>query len=218
MSKLKRVLPTDGNKGNFFKQRIEEMYQSDPETYEKYFGYKDVVTTAGPIYDEFKDDFDVNVNLYTMADLQEKNSTLRFKYSNSSLKKLSGVDKALVDVYLEAANYMDIRIIWGYRTPDEQHDLYVQHLSTKDGYEKLSKHQLRKAVDSVPLHSNMNMFSGNKNNDSRWGFYNGFLMAIAAMQGTKIKVGWKWRSDPYEAIYRPLEQNTLVDSGHIELA
>lgn len=163
------------------------------------------------------DHIDHDINTFSMSELRGANRKLKYKYSESSLRKLSTVKKELAALYLEAAMYINIRIVSGRRSAEEQYDLYLMGRSTKDGYMKKSKHQLGEAVDSVPVGKGMNMYSGGKENELRWAYYDGFMKALAMIMNINIRSGWKWRKSPMGELKRPMSSNTLPDPNHIEL-
>ena len=155
---------------------------------------------------------------YTLQQLKQKN-TQRYRYSEASLQRLIGVDSLLVDLLFTAANYIDLKIISGYRTPQQQHRLYVQGLSTKDGYIHKSKHQTGRAVDVLPLPKiqEPSMYSSTKENTYRWAYFTGFIQALGLAHGLNIRTGFKWRSSPMQTLSRELSSNTLYDPAHIEI-
>ena len=72
-----------------------------------------------------------------------------FKFSKRSETILSTVDKRLqllANEVLKTSPY-DFAITSGYRTQQEQMQMYIKKVSKCDGIEKKSKHQLRKAID-----------------------------------------------------------------------
>jgi peptidoglycan L-alanyl-D-glutamate endopeptidase CwlK len=163
------------------------------------------ITTGTPSYPKM-----------TMPSLIEINKDLRYKYSKHSLQKLSTVHKDLAWIFCKAANFFDIRIVSGYRTPEQQHDLYLLGRSTKDGYKKKSRHQSGLAVDAVPVPKGINMYQKGFENSLRWAYFVGFIKALGAEEGVHIKSGWKWRTDPQESLVRPMAQNTFPDANHFE--
>ena len=158
----------------------------------------------------------MSMKTYTYNELTAKN-TQRYRFSRKSLRLLLNIDSELVDVIFIVAEHIDLKIIYGYRTPQEQHELYKKKASTKDGYIKKSKHQTGRAVDILPLPPKVNMYSKDRDNPSRWAYFVGFFQATALARGIKIRTGWKWRTNPMKVLSRPLRENTLVDSNHFEI-
>lgn len=88
-----------------------------------------------------------------------------FKFSQTSLERLQTVDKDLQKVmhYAIARSNIDFGIAYGYRSPDEQFELFKKGrrlingiwtitdrksvVTYKDGYKDLSKHNKAEAVD-----------------------------------------------------------------------
>jgi len=155
---------------------------------------------------------------WSAKELEEKNKEVRYKFSSSSLKKLEGLHPALVDIIFEVANSIDLTIVYGLRTAEEQHKLYLAGRSSKDGYIKKSRHQSGKAVDILPRPRGVNMYnSKDRDNPTRWAYFTGFFQATALALGYETRVGWKWRTDPMEVLKRPLRENSLVDPNHFEI-
>lgn len=75
-----------------------------------------------------------------------------FKFGKGSLENLQGVSEDLIaicDLALEISEY-DFSIISGYRTAEQQNKMYLDSLSSCDGYQILSAHQKGLAVDILP--------------------------------------------------------------------
>jgi len=196
----------EGEKFDWFDETIDEMFQDDDSLKGRRVEVLNKEQAQTPASE-----------CYTRGELDEFNKGVKYKYSNSSLSKLEKIKKPLVDIFMDAANHVNIRIVYGYRTAAEQYDLFLQGRSHKDGYEKLSKHQLGEAVDSVPVHRGVNMYKGTKENELRWAYYNGLLKGIAVEKGIRTRSGWKWRESAQDAIFRPMGDNTLPDYNHIEI-
>ena len=153
---------------------------------------------------------------YNYRELIAKN-TQKYPYSKRSLKKLLNIDANLVDLLFEAANFLDLKIVQGYRSPEEQNKLYKQGKSTKDGYIKLSKHQSGKAVDVMPLPTGINIYLTDFENSLRWAYFTGFMQGLASAHNITLRTGWKWRANPQKTITRDLKDNTFLDSNHLEI-
>lgn len=65
-----------------------------------------------------------------------------YKFGTKSLECLESCDKDLKILFNEIikTSPIDFGIHSGYRSPEEQRELYLQNKSTKDGFKKLSKH------------------------------------------------------------------------------
>lgn len=157
---------------------------------------------------------------YTINELNTMNQKeVVYKFSKNSIENLLNIDRRLVDIIFDVANHIDMKIVYGYRTPEEQNRLFKAGKSSKDGYSRKSEHQSGMAVDILPLPKNVNMYDGkDRDNDTRWSYFVGFFQATALKLGHKTRVGWKWRIDPMDVMARPIRENTLVDMNHIELS
>ena len=154
---------------------------------------------------------------YTLAQLIAKN-TVKYPFSHTSLQKLLNIDSDLVDVIFKVAEHIDLRIVQGYRSPEEQNALFMAHKSSKDGYIKKSKHQTGRAIDILPLPRGINMYNPqDRDNATRWSYFVGFFQATALSMNIKIRTGWKWRTTPMNVLKRPIASNTLPDANHLEI-
>lgn len=74
-----------------------------------------------------------------------------FQFSKTSKERMAGVDARLIQVMEEAIKLSPIDFgipeHGGLRTAEEQHSLYLNKASEKDGYVKKSYHQSGKALD-----------------------------------------------------------------------
>jgi peptidoglycan LD-endopeptidase CwlK len=153
----------------------------------------------------------------------KRNQTVKYPYSKSSLEKLQGVHPKLIDFAFELANIIDCRLVYGVRSDEEQHKLFKEGRSSKDGYEHKSNHQTKEdgygyALDILPLPKNINMYSDDGSEDNiRWGQFDGACHALAHMMGIKIRTGFKWRDNLMDSLERPERENNLPDGNHVEL-
>lgn len=126
-----------------------------------------------------------------------------FKFGSSSLKKLEGVDKRLVEVLKEAISIspVDFTIVEGIRTMERQKEL------VKEGKSKTlkSKHIECKAVDFAPCIRGCVSF-----NEKDAIFLSGFILAVARIKGLKVRVGSIWD-------HESITDNSFVDAFHVEL-
>lgn len=139
-----------------------------------------------------------------------------FKFSDTSLKRLQGVDEALVEIMKEALfiSPIDFGIASGYRTSSEQYDLYRQGrdfvdgnlqivdsskvVTYLDGYKKKSKHQLGQAVDIYAW----------VNGSASWKKHHlaliaGVILTIANKRGVKLTWGATFGSDSFNGFDFP---------------
>lgn len=75
-----------------------------------------------------------------------------FKFSETSLNRLNGVDERLKEIVKKALeeSEVDFSIAEGLRSAERQNELYKKGYSELDGYKHKSAHQLGLAVDIVP--------------------------------------------------------------------
>ena len=87
-----------------------------------------------------------------MKNLQKRVRMSDFKFSQTSLKRLEGVDEKLVKVVKRAIKEtnVDFAVAEGLRSAERQNELYKKGYTELDGYNKKSAHQLGLAVDIVP--------------------------------------------------------------------
>ena len=110
-----------------------------------------------------------------------------FHFSTKSKNILNSVNPKLQKLFNEVIKYYDISIISGFRTVEEQQELFKQNRSRCDGINKISKHQTKNAVDIIPYPINWEDI--NK-------FYEvaGCIKTISNQQGLKINWGGDWKS------------------------
>lgn len=155
--------------------------------------------------------------------LQERNGYIKYPYSAASLEKLSGVHPGLVDFAFILADIIDCKIVYGVRSDEEQHQLFLDGKSEKDGYANKSNHQKKAdgyghAIDILPLPNGVNMYlDDGKEDDVRWAQFDGCCQTIAYFMGIKIRTGFKWRSGLMASLERPQRDNKLPDGNHVEL-
>ena len=134
-----------------------------------------------------------------------------FKLSRRSYDRLTGVDQRLIYLCDEAIKItpidFGIAYLGGRRTAEQQHELFDEGRSTKDGFVKLSKHQSGKAFDVIP-------FVNGRVVENPWNY----AMIISAILikakefELDIRSGTDWDGDG-----EFLTDQTFQDYGHIEL-
>lgn len=128
---------------------------------------------------------------------------MSFKFGSSSLKKLEGVDKRLVEVLKEAISIspVDFTIVEGIRTMERQKEL------VKEGKSKTlkSKHIDGLAVDVCACVPKVDF---NAMIDTA--LIVGIVYAIANKRGIKLRLGAIWDGHSYA-------NNSFKDLYHIEL-
>ncbi|WP_345985262.1 hypothetical protein WCX49_11710 [Sulfurimonas sp. HSL-1656] len=154
--------------------------------------------------------------------LQAMNANVRYPYSAASLANLEGVRPELVLLAFKLAEIVDCKIVSGVRTTAEQAAKFAEGLTTKDGYEQKSAHQVRDdgygwALDILPLPKGVNMYLDDGSEDNiRWGQFDGLVHGLAHGMGIEVMTGFKWRSTMMESLERPERENTLPDGNHIQ--
>lgn len=122
-----------------------------------------------------------------------------FKFSKKSKDILSEVDKQLQDLMNEVikVSKIDIGIIYGYRTAEEQNYIFNSQASKCDGYIKRSKHQDKKAIDFICYKDNKITY------DIKYYYYIvGLVEEISRKLNIKVNCGIWW---------------SFEDGGHVEL-
>lgn len=130
---------------------------------------------------------------------------MSFKYGQKSLDKLNTCHPDLQRLFNEAIKHVDIAIIDGVRTKEQQEE-YVKtgksktmdskHIKQPDGYSH--------AVDAMP-------FPIDWNNTSRNYLFAGFIKGLAVSMGINIRMGADWDGD-FET-----KDQTFNDTPHFEL-
>ena len=122
-----------------------------------------------------------------------------FKYSKKSLNILNTVDNRLRIIFYELIKItkIDVGIVSGLRTAEEQSGYFKKGKSQCDGYVNKSKHQLGQAVDFVCYKD------GKYTQDIKYYYYIvGLIEKITLDLDIKIQSGIWW---------------SFEDGGHIEL-
>lgn len=130
---------------------------------------------------------------------------MSFKYGQKSLDKLNTCHPDLQRLFNEAIKHVDIAIIDGVRTKEQQEE-YVKtgksktmdskHIKQPDGYSH--------AVDAMP-------FPIDWDNTSRNYLFAGFIKGLAVSMGINIRMGADWDGD-FET-----KDQTFNDTPHFEL-
>lgn len=156
-----------------------------------------------------------------MNELIERNKTIRYPFSKSSLKKMEGIHPRMIDFAFVLADIIDFKIVYGKRTDMEQHKLFLDGKSSRDGYEKKSDHQAKEdgfayAFDILPLPEGVNMYLDDGSEDNiRWGQFDGLCHGVAHMMGMEIRTGFKWRNNMMDSLARSERSNSLPDGNHV---
>lgn len=101
-----------------------------------------------------------------------------FKLSTDSLRRMNKIDSLLRYLVTEAIKISDVEFgvghNGGFRTAEEQYQMYKAGVSKCDGTRDISKHQLGLAVDLYPVE-----LTGNRDNDKLL-----YLQVVEAMMTT----------------------------------
>lgn len=127
-----------------------------------------------------------------------------YKFGRKSRSRLKGVDKRLVAVLEELLKMMDVTIIEGVRSEATQYKYFLDKKSKLDGKNKLSKHQLGRAVDLAP-------YPIKWEESERFYYMGGMVMAIAKNLGFKVRWGGDWDRDG------EVKDQSFMDLVHIEI-
>ncbi len=136
---------------------------------------------------------------------------MSYKLSNSSNRRLKGVSPNLIEVVKLALKRtpIDFGIAWmgGLRTAEDQNKLFKEDRSTKDGYEKKSKHQYGEAIDFQP-------YVNGKLDRSEHNYLIiiGVFFACANELGINIRSGLNWDKDQVF-----ITDQNFQDAPHIEI-
>ncbi len=129
-----------------------------------------------------------------------------FKFSTKSEQLLNMVQKELNILAHEVLKIspIDFSITEGYRSRMKQKELYTNGKSKIDGENKLSKHQLGKAIDIICCKE------GYTEPLKDIYIVVGLFIAVASQLNIKIRVGALWEKSS-------TKDNDFVDAFHIEL-
>ena len=113
-----------------------------------------------------------------------------FYLSKTSLKRLENVDERLVEVVKQAIKEtkVDFFVVSGYRTAEEQNELYKKGLSECDGYKNKSTHQLHLAVDICPLRNGQPLWKL-EGNEKEWLEVGRAMLRSARLLGVCLEWG-----------------------------
>lgn len=138
-----------------------------------------------------------------------------YKFSQTSLRRLKNVDERLVDLMKLSLSRspvdFGIAYLGGFRTAEEQHELYMSDVSTKDGYLMKSKHQFGEAVDFIPYVEGSHQVA-TKKYVKYYLIIIGVIFACAAELGIKIRSGANWDKDEIW-----IDDQSFDDFNHMEL-
>jgi hypothetical protein len=128
------------------------------------------------------------------------------RLGKKSKQRLEGVDERLVHLLTEVCKYFDITVIEGKRSQARQNQLVKEGKSKT----KFGKHVQGKAVDICPYPIDW---------DARDDFHylGGFVLAMAANMGLKIRWGGDWNASSLFKGQRTTKDNNFDDLVHFEI-
>ena len=150
-------------------------------------------------------------------------------FGTRSTANLRTVHPALQAVFVEVVKRYDCSVLDGRRYADRQRALFAEGRSTKDGTEKLSRHQpayyeragitLPEDDDGAPLVGAVDVVPYPIDWDDRERFvhFAGYVDATAASMGVVLRWGGDWNGNVYT---HPggLRDQTFFDLPHYEIA
>lgn len=134
----------------------------------------------------------------------------KFKLGERSLGRLKGVNPKLTELllYAIARTPVDFGVAWmgGFRTAEQQNQLFKQGVSQRDGYKLISNHQTGNAVD-------LNIFVGNNlvQNDKMSCIVAGVILTCAEELNMHIRWGLDWNENG------DIRDNKFNDIYHFEI-
>lgn len=128
------------------------------------------------------------------------------KFGRRSRERLKGVDSKLVNVLNEVVKNFDITVIEGLRSQERQNELVKQGKSKT----KFGKHVQGRAVDIAPY-----PIDWNARDDFH--YLGGWVLAIAAKMGVKVRWGGDWNASSIFEGQRTTKDNSFDDLVHFEL-
>ena len=125
-------------------------------------------------------------------------------FSKNSFNKLMTCDRKLQEIFFEVIKHIDCTILDGSRTKEEQEEYFKTGKSKARWPE--SKHNTfpSLAVDAVP-------YPIDWEDKERMAVFIGFVLAVAAMKGIKIRSGIDWNMDTQT------KDSKFKDYPHFEL-
>ena len=126
------------------------------------------------------------------------------RYGKRSKKRMEGIDSRLRKVLDELIKIMDVTIIEGVRSDENQQEYFIKGKSKIDGVTKKGQHQKGKAVDLAP-------YPIDWEDRDRMHYMGGMLRGIGHMMGYKLRWGGDWDMDT------KVKDNRFDDLVHFEI-
>ena len=127
-----------------------------------------------------------------------------YKFSSNSIEKLNTCDKRLQDLLYEVIKYIDVTVIEGYRSSEDQLKAFSDGKS--EAMPGKSKHNIipSMAVDVAP-------YPINWKDKNRFYYLGGLIKGIAYKMNIPIRWGGDWNGD------NDFDGQKLIDLVHFEL-
>lgn len=136
-------------------------------------------------------------------------------WSANSLRRQEGVSDRMIAVFDLALKYspVDFGIAWrgGLRTAEQQYELFLSGKTTKDGYDKKSRHQYGEALDFIPYVKGQYLLPSVYHNKYYF-LIIGAIHAAAAELDIPVRFGANWDGDEIW-----VDDQKFDDYGHVEL-
>ena len=131
-----------------------------------------------------------------------------YKFSASSQANLLTCHADLIAVGQEVIKYIDCTAIQGYRSCEEQNELYRRGLTKLEGGQSKHNYQPSLALDLAPYTAGKGIVWSNYR---QFYFFGGAVKAIAAQMGISLRWGGDWDGD------NDFSDQTFIDLLHFEL-
>ncbi len=114
----------------------------------------------------------------------------KYKLGKTSLKRLTGVDKRLVEIVKKAIEEtnQDFSVVEGLRSAERQNELFKKGYTEIDGYTLKSSHQLGLAIDIAP-YKNGKLLWDFKGNEAEWLEIGRAMLRSARILGYNLEWG-----------------------------
>lgn len=126
------------------------------------------------------------------------------KFSVRSLKKLNECHPDLQLIFNEVIKEFDCSVLCGYRTEEEQDELFRKGMSKVRYPDSNHNYQPSNAIDVAP-------YPIDWEDRERFYFFAGHVLGIASQLGIKLRHGGDWDSD------KDIKDQKFYDLPHFEL-
>ena len=148
-----------------------------------------------------------------------------YNFSRSSAENLDKADSKLQIVLIKAIKYVDFSIVYTFRTPQEQFELYKKGREERDGHYIIVKpNDVVTQLDGITKKSKHNMYpsqafdfmpyplsNNSKIQIEQYCYIAGIMKAIALENNIKIRWGRDWNND------NNFDNEKFLDYAHFEL-